>query len=144
MSCYRDKIGGEVDGFTSFTIRPGVADCLARFDAFFANMSFQEFVEAVSSIPDSEADEHFRSQSTFLTAATGGIGVDFVGRYENLQSDFRRVSRRIGLPPGIGLPRLQAARHTVNYVDYFTPETKKIVADRFWEDVDTFAYQFGS
>src|SRR5947199_7233885 len=30
VSCYRDKILGEVDGFTHFTIRPGVANCLAR------------------------------------------------------------------------------------------------------------------
>src|SRR5262245_19417577 len=27
VSCYRDKIAGEVDGFTHFTSRPGVADC---------------------------------------------------------------------------------------------------------------------
>ncbi len=144
LSCYRDKIGGEVDGFTNFTVRPGVADCLAGFDAFFANMSFEEFVKAVASIPDCAADGHFRSQSTFLMTEPGRVGVDFVGRYENLQSDFRYVSQKIGLPAGVGLPRLQAARNTANYVDYYTLETRIIVSDRFREDIETFAYHFGS
>src|SRR6476646_8236009 len=44
VSCFRDKIRGVVDGYTFFTIRPGVANCLARFDAFVAGMSFDEFV----------------------------------------------------------------------------------------------------
>lgn len=62
VSCYRDKIGGEVADFTHFTQRPGVADCLARFPAFTAGMSFAAFVEAVTDIDDHEADPHFRSQ----------------------------------------------------------------------------------
>src|SRR5262249_52924101 len=60
VSCYRDKIRGEVDGYTYFTIRPGVANCLARFDAFIPGMSFADFVMAVASIRDEDADGHFR------------------------------------------------------------------------------------
>ncbi len=55
VSCYRDKIRGEVDGYTYFTIRPGVANCLARFDAFVPGMSFADFVVAVASIRDEDA-----------------------------------------------------------------------------------------
>ncbi len=144
VSCYRDKIRGEVDGFTSSTVRPGVADCLAGFDAFFPNMTFGKFVKAVASIPDTEADEHFRSQSTFIVTDQGDIGVDFVGRFENLQSDFEQVCRRIGLPSRISLPRLQAARRTASYLDYFTRETRQIVAERFRDDIDRFSYRFDS
>src|SRR5215468_5087192 len=98
VSCYRDKIRGEVDGYTYFTIRPGVANCLARFDAFVPGMSFSDFVAAVSSIPDEEADAHFRSQHTFLANDEGKISVDFLGRFERLADDFRLVQKRIGLP----------------------------------------------
>src|SRR5688572_31325643 len=84
VSCCRDKIRGEVDGYTSFTMRPGVANCLARFDAFFAGMSFDDFVRAVAAIPDQEAD------------------------YERLAAAFQRVGQSLGLPR-IELPRLQAA-----------------------------------
>ena len=40
VSCYRDKIGGEVDGYTYCTIRAGVANCFARFDAIIATLLF--------------------------------------------------------------------------------------------------------
>jgi chondroitin 4-sulfotransferase 11 len=143
VSCYRDKIAGETDGFTSFSIRPGVADCLARFDAFNANMSFDAFVSAVAGIPDSDADAHFRSQHTFLTTSADNLGIDFVGRYENLGADFERVCRRIGLPQAYELPHLQAARNRAAYVDYYTPRSRRLVADRFSEDVERFGYSFG-
>src|SRR5215831_12189843 len=114
VSCYRDKIAGEVEGFTYCTIRPGVANCLARFDAFTAGMPFPEFCEAVASIPDDEADAHFRSQYTFVMNGGRKLAVDFLGRYERLPIDLEHVRRRIGLPE-ISLPRLQAARRRVDY-----------------------------
>ena len=52
VSCYRDKIRNEVDGHTYFTIRPGVANCLARFDAFVADMSFDDFVGRYERLAD--------------------------------------------------------------------------------------------
>src|SRR5882757_3574371 len=54
VSCYRDKIRGEADGYTYFTIRPGVANCLADFDEFVADMPFDQFVGAVASISDED------------------------------------------------------------------------------------------
>ena len=141
LSCYRDKIQGEVEDFTLFS-RSGVARCLARFDAFSAKMKFEEFVYAVSSIPDADADEHFRSQHTFLTNDRGEIAVDFVGRYETLEADFRYVAERIGLPEGINLPRLQANPRVVRYRDYYTATTRDIVATRFAQDIALFSYQF--
>ena len=142
VSCYRDKIEGEVKDFTQFS-DSGIAHCLARFDVFSANMSFEAFVYAVASIPDAQADEHFRSQHNYLTNVGGDIAVDFVGRYENLEADFRYVAERIGLPPKISLPRMQANPRRVNYVDYYTAATRDIVATRFAQDIEFFAYWFG-
>lgn len=141
VSCYRDKILGEVQGFTNFTIRPGVANCLAHYDAFFANMTFEEFVYAVASIPDDEADAHFRSQHTFLTNEAGEIGIDFVGRYERLIADFQLIQQRIGLPD-IELPHLQAARYPTQYTSFYSPQLQKIVAERFCNDIELFQYSF--
>ena len=143
VSCYRDKIRNEVEGYTHFTIRPGVANCLARFDAFVAGMPFEDFVAAVASIPDAEADEHFRSQHTFLTNRKGEIDADFVGRYERLAEDFQIVQQKTGLP-NIELPRLQAARTVARYAAYYTPKTREIVAERFRKDIETFGYEFGA
>jgi len=142
VSCYRDKIQGEVEGFTRFS-RSGVAHCLARFDTFSANMSFEEFVHAVALLPDAEADEHFRSRHNYVTNVWGAIAVDFVGRYENLESDFRHVAERIGLPTETRLPRLQANPRFVSYTDYYTTVTRDIIATRFAQDIALFSYHFG-
>lgn len=142
VSCYRDKMAGEADGFTRCTIRPGVADCLARFKAFVAGMSFEEFAMAVASIPDTEADAHFRSQHTFVTNETGEVAIDFVGRYESLLSDLAHVQHCTGMPD-IRLPRLQAAPGRVSYRDYYTSKTRDTIAERFREDIALFEYEFG-
>lgn len=141
VSCYRDKIGGAVEGFTSFSLRPGVADCLAAYDVFVPGMAFADFVRAVAEIPDEDADEHFRSQFTFLSNAAG-IAVDFIGRFENFDADFQHVAATIGLPLNIEVPRLQAARPVVSYADFYTPRTRAIVASRYGTDIQRFGYSF--
>ncbi len=142
VSCYRDKILGEAPDFTAFHPTRGVAYCLAGFDVFRAGMPFEEFVDAVASIPDAEADEHFRSQHTFVTSAAGAIAVDFVGRFETLAADFGAVGRVLGLP-ATALPRAQAARTPRHYVDYYTPRTRDVAAARFGRDIELFRYRFG-
>ena len=137
VSCYRDKIAGEVADFTGMA-ESGVAYCLAGFDAFSAGMDFAAFVEAVAGIPDEDADEHFRSQHRFVP----NVGVDFVGRYEALESDFAHIARKIGLPAGTTLPRLQANPASADYREFYTPRTRELVARRFAEDVARFDYAF--
>lgn len=141
VSCYRDKILGEVDGFTHFILRPGVADCLARFEAFRPGMSFDRFVRAVASIPDEEADPHFRSQSCFVTNRSGEIAVDFAGRFESLEVEFAEIGERLGIP-AMNLPRLQAAPVRRDYRGYYTTTTRKIVAGRFGNDIELFEYRY--
>ncbi len=143
VSCYRDKILGEVPDFTSFDARRGVAHCLARFDAFRAGMSFDDFARAVAAIPDEEADDHFRSQHTFITNTLGDITIDFVGRFEALAEDFRAVCEKLGLPL-LMLPHVQAAGTRRRYTEYYSPESREIVASRFREDVILFGYRYGS
>lgn len=140
VSCYRDKIRGEVRGFTGFA-ESGVAHCLARFDAFSPEMSFTDFVHVVASIPDQVADEHFRSQSDYVVNASGTVAVDFIGRYEALERDFAHVARRIGLPFDTRLPHLQVAPRR-RYEAYYTPEMIEIVKDRYARDVELFCYEY--
>lgn len=142
VSCYRDKIRGEVEGYTSFSNRPGVANCLARFGTFVPGMSFADFVAAVGSIPDEDADEHFRSQHTFVTNPQGKIGVDFLGRFEKLAEDFRTVKESIGLARA-ELPWLQRASKPIKYTGFYSSATREIARKRFRQDIEMFEYEFG-
>ncbi len=141
VSCYRDKILGEAPDYTSFDPQRGVAFCLARFDLYRAGMSFDDFVTAVAAIPDEDADDHFRAQSTFITDRNGDLAVSFVGRFENLAHDFRLACARAGMPE-LDLPHAQAARSPAPYARYYTPMTRRLVNERFRDDVDIFGYEF--
>ena len=115
----------------------------ATLTAVSASISTPVFavVRAVASIPDEEADSHFRSQHTFVTNEEGRLAIDFVGRYERLADDFRLVERAVGLP-NTELPRLQAAREPMKYASFYTDETRRIVQDRYGRDVEMFGYRF--
>ncbi len=104
-------------------------------------MSFEEFVDAIAGVGDGEADEHFRSQHTFVTNGSGGIGVDFLGRFETLGDDFRRVRERLGLPVP-SLPHVQAVKTRRAYREYYTERTRDIVARRFRRGVELFGYAY--
>jgi chondroitin 4-sulfotransferase 11 len=142
VSCYRDKIRGEVPGFTRFHPTRQVAYCLARFETFRGDMTFDEFVEAVAAIPDDEADDHFRAQHTFLTNSSGELALDFVGRFESLERDFASVCQRLALR-NLTLPFVQVVSTPRNYTDFYTPLTRRLVGDRFGKDIDLFRYDFG-
>lgn len=139
VSCYRDKIMGEVDGFTDRTVRPGIADCLARYEEFEGGMPFDAFVAAVASIPDANADAHFRSQSTFVTNGAGEVAVDYIGRYETLEADLEHAQELAGMPR-FTLPHLQAVGESRSYAHYYDARTRDIVAERFATDIELFGY----
>ena len=57
---------------------------------------------------DAFADRHWLSQSRQIATADGRLP-DFLGRCERLETDWRTVAGRLGLPPA-PLPRLNASR----------------------------------
>jgi hypothetical protein len=143
VSCYRDKILGEVRDFTRFHPTRDVAYCLAGSDAFQGGMPFEGFVEVIAATPDGEADEHFRSQQTFVTDDTRQLAVDFLGRFERLDQDFQRVCQEVGIG-GLRLPFVQAAPTPRDCKEYYTPSTQRLVGERFADDIKLFDYSFGA
>lgn len=79
------------------------------------------------------------SQTRMLTDRRGRLLVDFVGRFETLDTDFARVCRRIG----VDVELMQANRgEPRDYRDSYTPELADLVARHFAEDIDRFGYSF--
>jgi hypothetical protein len=67
--------------------------------------------------------------------------VDFVGRFENLQTDFSAVCERIGLRDS-GLSHENRSEDRRAYRDYYSKETRDIVARYFERDINLFGYEF--
>ena len=81
----------------------------------------------------------FQPQIDWLKDDEGKMTVDFVGRFESLQGDFSRITKAIGI--SAELPHLNASSRN-NYQDYYSNNTRKIIATWYQEDIDYFGYTF--
>lgn len=102
---------------------------------------FREFVHGWVT-PDNIASWiHFRPQVDFLSLANGKSGMDFVGRYEQLHTDFRRVCERLGVDNR--LLHLNSDGHSdEDYRAAYDTETRAIVAEVYRRDIAALAYCF--
>jgi len=80
-----------------------------------------------------------RNQVDYVTGDAGELIVDYIGRYEQLQADLDTVGERLGFPAT--LPHLNRSSHR-DYREYYSDETRDIVAARFARDVQQFGYRF--
>lgn len=65
--------------------------------------------------------------------------LDFIARFERLEQDWEVIRERLGIDTK--LPRTNGSKHG-HYRDYYTPETRDMVAQRFSKDIRHFGYQF--
>ena len=98
------------------------------------NMSFSDFVYAVSKIPNDESNRHYVSQATILD---NGKLVDFIGKLENIESDWKTIQSKTGL----GILKQQAKGKYTNHMSFYNDELKRIVYDRYIDDFKVFKYE---
>lgn len=87
---------------------------------------------------------HRTPQNYFLIDESGNYLVDYIGSFEKLQEHYDVICEKIGIEP-FTLAHLNYSHHRdrlVPYQDYYTPETKKIVEERYSLDIKTFGYSF--
>lgn len=141
VSCYADKILHE--DVTNNKYKNGV---FRRYERKFGNtfhmgMSFESFVKVIHGIPDHEADRHFQSQHNFISDKNGRILVDFVGRFENLAEDYAHIARKCGLADFV-LPHENRSKRANDYRSLYTPETRRLIEERYQRDIELFDYRF--
>lgn len=95
--------------------------------------SFEDFVAY-------EVRRRRMSQTSLLTGRDGRILVNFVGRYESLDSDFAFICRRIGIDSA-PLARVNATAHR-DHREYYDARLARLVRDAYAEDIERFGYEF--
>lgn len=100
-------------------------------------MKFNEWIDNIESIP--------RPPKPITTQQVKWVeGVDFVGRFENLQKDFRKVCNTLNLQAI--LPHANPSnRHrsaTRHYYDAYNTSARKKIEVLFGDDIETFKYFF--
>ena len=86
---------------------------------------------------------YYEPNDPFYFDRSGAVGLDFLIRYENLQSDYGSVCERIGLPrselPSLKTKSRPEQRH---YSTYYDDRTRELVAKMYHRHIEHFGYRF--
>jgi len=79
------------------------------------------------------------NQIDFISDRSGKIQMDFVGRFENFENDFNRITSHVGISANL----CHVNRGNRNqYREYYTPRSRRIVSDLYQRDIEIFGYRF--
>jgi hypothetical protein len=106
---------------------------------FSLDMSFADFVRAVSAIPDRRAEKHFRSQSASLFL-DGEPLTDFLGRVEHFERDWAVVVDGTGMEPLRRGYNRTDAEGSFDMAEWYDADLVALVNDRYAEDFERLGY----
>lgn len=136
----------DFDAFFKFAVvRNPWARVVSNYKYIFQNNppSFELFVELVivqeGNISDTRQVE---PQVNYVCDARGKIIVDRIIRFENMAAEFAEVSLQI-FGREEPLPSVNVSSDRRDYRSFYTPATRKIVAQKYRDDIETFGYEFG-
>jgi chondroitin 4-sulfotransferase 11 len=84
-------------------------------------------------------------QTYFLMDELGEIQMDYIGSLENIKEDFKIICKKLNIDEtSTFLSHSNRSNYDdkKTFLDYYTEETKKIVADRFNMDIKIYGYGF--
>lgn len=83
--------------------------------------------------------------NTDLYLIDGKIAVDQVYRFEDLKEVLAALPEQLGLPGPLELPRAKGNQRPQkrDYREYYTDETRAMVAEKAREEIELFGYEFG-
>jgi len=113
-----------------------------QYWAKFVN-SFDSFDDFVCSWMNAETINRnalFTPQVTFLKDSFGRVNMDFIGRFEHLESDFEALASQLHI--SAHLPHLNQSRATTAYQDFYTADSRDIIQRLYCEDIEKFGYNF--
>lgn len=100
---------------------------------------FEEYLQWVIHTKNPFPKGATKLQTEIITDSEGQLIVDFVGRYETLETDFNHLCQRLNIQ--VSLPYLNQSRHR-DYREYYNDKTIKLVQEHFQEDIALLGYTF--
>ena len=81
------------------------------------------------------------SQLTWLKNSRGEMPMDFIGRFENLQNDFKKICKKLNLEED-PLPKAKVLYNKPHYSFFYDESTIKRVEELYGDDIEDFDYKF--
>lgn len=112
-------------------------------------LTFNEFCKwNVDAIKESKSNVNgkLNTLTGFLYDDDGRLLVDFVGRLENAEEDFKVIAKRLNIPlkniHKINFPHINQSDREPDYRGYYDEESKIIISEAFHQDLVNFNYTF--
>jgi hypothetical protein len=88
--------------------------------------------------------EHMVPQMNFLQKNSPNFGLNFLGRFENLNEDLNKIISVLNLETNFPIesPHINASQHE-HYTKYYTEETIDLVYQVYKDDVNLLKYEYG-
>lgn len=99
--------------------------------------TFEEYVATLVLEPK---DKNFFSQVRYITHPESSKPIDFIGRFESLAEDSRKLLKHLGIARE--LPHTLQSKHA-HYSEYFDDTTREMVEAAYKDDLERFGYTFG-
>lgn len=100
---------------------------------------FDEFIKGWLTRENIWKHHHFKPQYHYVLDKRNKVSLKFIAFLENIEEDFAYIGNQLGITDT--LPGLNRSQHK-SYIDYYNPETKKIVEEVYAEDILLFGYNF--
>lgn len=81
-----------------------------------------------------------RTQVEWLKNFDNKIDLDFIGRFENLESDVKKLGQLLDMK--IDLPHINQSLPIVHYSEAYDDELEELVREHYNEDINMFNYSF--
>ena len=105
-------------------------------------MNFDEFVNTINYSSDVcvHPSQH-KNQLDWFTDLDGEVVVEFIGKFEKLESDWQKICKKLS----VNIKLLHTRKNPFNqrpYQEYYTDITREMIGDKFHVDIEYFNYEF--
>jgi hypothetical protein len=111
------------------------------FDKFIVGLQDRSFYQEKHTLAPRVLIPQLQMLTTDGSADPIKLGIDFIGRFEQLEKHFEVVCKKIGHPHK-KLPHLTVTKHPHYRTYYVDNNLRDIVGDLYTVDIDTFGYTF--
>ena len=81
-------------------------------------------------------------QLDYLVDASGKMAMDYIGRFESLEQDFKKICQKLGIKKPPVLPHIHASSRAKPYQEYYDKKTADWIRRRFARDIEYFGHEF--
>lgn len=101
-------------------------------------LSFKEWLKVLNKYPN-KPPKTYMNQYDWLTNHKNELDVDYIGRFENIDDDWKYICDKINI--NMELPHYNKTKEK-NYKSYYDDESYEIVKKYYIKDINYFNYEF--